>query len=357
MCEVGTEVAWVKNDLKNIKVMRQYDKEHLKWWFSSEYYSVTLSDKWAWAVERGLRPNGAETWRWFDGIGGYMFHDKKVGQSIKSTRNEALNSLKIRLDQPIINSSSEFQKQPSIGTNFFTIYSPQKPTLKSNSIISPQQQEKQNKLTKALLIGDIELVKTLENQGASFSCPDHDGCYPLVAAVYGCNLELVKYIEAILQTEALEQWEKVDVHHFSNILQSQMPSVLPQNPTHGELGRWYEEFKDASWCPFYDREILKKMDCTRWTGNGSWSMEVRAPWLLKGHVWEYMTDMKISGKWGHGQDGDPRVESSEYFRGMLHCPSIKIHEEVVKAIQEQLSDLENYIHIKAGNHSNIKNKF
>jgi len=36
-CEEGKEVAWVKKDLKNIKVMRQYDKGHVKWWFEKEY--------------------------------------------------------------------------------------------------------------------------------------------------------------------------------------------------------------------------------------------------------------------------------------------------------------------------------
>ena len=36
-CEKGGDVAWVKKDLANIHVTRQYDQGHLTWWFTQNY--------------------------------------------------------------------------------------------------------------------------------------------------------------------------------------------------------------------------------------------------------------------------------------------------------------------------------
>lgn len=52
MCEKGYNVAWTKNDLKNMKVERQYDEGHLEWWFSMEYNGGKLGV--CWAAARGV---------------------------------------------------------------------------------------------------------------------------------------------------------------------------------------------------------------------------------------------------------------------------------------------------------------
>lgn len=93
MREEGENVAWVKQDLKNMKVTRQYDKDHLKWWFEREYNGGKLGNKWASARGRwGCDPT-LQTQACAENI----HHDIKVGQSIKPTGLEALNSLKSQL--------------------------------------------------------------------------------------------------------------------------------------------------------------------------------------------------------------------------------------------------------------------
>ncbi len=87
--EEGENVAWVKKDLNNIKVTRQYNKDHLTWWFEQEYYSGKLGDKWA-AVRGSLSSvQFARPWR--------ALHDHEVGQSIKLEKQEAVNRLRIQL--------------------------------------------------------------------------------------------------------------------------------------------------------------------------------------------------------------------------------------------------------------------
>ena len=47
-CEQGDSVAWDKKDLANIHVERQYEKEHLKWWFTSQYNGgCGVGSKWS----------------------------------------------------------------------------------------------------------------------------------------------------------------------------------------------------------------------------------------------------------------------------------------------------------------------
>ena len=142
----------------------------------------------------------------------------------------------------------EYQKQPSFAQNYHTGQSPinknninnnasPKSTLKSDVIISPQQMEKQNQLTKALLRGDVEIGQKAQKYGTdsffshdkdglypSFLYKDKDGLYPLVAAVYGCSLQLVRYIERKLKDGAAEQWARVDTKEFANKLNSQFPT-------------------------------------------------------------------------------------------------------------------------------------
>jgi hypothetical protein len=80
------------------------------------------------------------------------------------------------------------------------------------NVINLQQQKKQNQLISALLEGNIELINKLESEGASLLHSSIDGIYPLAAAAYGTDLDLVKYVEAKLRNMAKEQWQKVDYH-------------------------------------------------------------------------------------------------------------------------------------------------
>jgi len=102
-CERGKDVAWVKKDLKNIKVVRQYEKGHLKWWFEQEYNGGKgVGSKWS--CERGARElggakrSGVGAWGgWWDNTIGEVTHDLGVTQSVSAHCHEVLNSLKTKL--------------------------------------------------------------------------------------------------------------------------------------------------------------------------------------------------------------------------------------------------------------------
>jgi len=99
--EEGKEAAWVKKDLKNIKVVRQYEKGHLKWWFEQEYnggkgvgstWGCIRGERWWGVMVAGC--DGSSVWE----VGAErVVHDVIVAQSVAADRPEALNSLKAKL--------------------------------------------------------------------------------------------------------------------------------------------------------------------------------------------------------------------------------------------------------------------
>ncbi len=98
MCEKGENVAWVKKDMKNMKITRQYEEEHLKWWFDKEYNGGKLGSTWG-AYRGRLRSCAGGTGDCISSyfVGSVYGHDNQVGQSVKSAGNEALLSLKASL--------------------------------------------------------------------------------------------------------------------------------------------------------------------------------------------------------------------------------------------------------------------
>ena len=124
----------------------------------------------------------------------------------------------------------------------------------------------QTELVAACLKGNAGLVKQLVSQGASLLYPNQEGLYPLVAAVYGCSLEMVRYVETKLKGEAEKQWNQVDVNRAKTELDRWTPTALSTNATFGELGNWYVKYQGASWCMYYDTECLKRDGYANWGG-------------------------------------------------------------------------------------------
>ncbi len=120
MCEEGENVAWVENNMKNKKITRQYDKDHLRWWFNREYNGGKLGE--SWACLRGEfegRTGGSK-------VQGYhslyhddemthqrgawaLDHDWKVDRSLQAIRLEELEGLKTKLDKTVIHSNNNSQ--------------------------------------------------------------------------------------------------------------------------------------------------------------------------------------------------------------------------------------------------------
>ena len=228
------------------------------------------------------------------------------------------------------------------------------PILAATRMVSPLtptsdvSRSKQDELICCLRKGDLDTVKKLESEGASFLYPDKNAEYPLVAAIYGCSLETVEYVELKLKNEAAKQWSQVDANKAIENINRWMPTKIAENTTYAELGNWYVKYEGASWCNYYDSECLKKCDRQNW---GGWDGEYREV------VW------KIGGKelWGYGGcrekwHGTMRAiekntgisdyaRHSSAWRGLL-SPSVEAHNEVVKTIREQLNKLKKEVENK-----------
>lgn len=268
------------------------------------------------------------------------FLDKQKETLSLIQENQALQEELKKLKVTVITQKQSFAQNP------FTIHNSSLKSALKAELITSQQLEKQNQLTKALLSGNFELVKILEDQGASFSYPDKDGFlpwhYPLVAAVYGCNLELIRYTEEKLKGGAGIQWQRVDIKEFAKILDNQIPKPLSQNPTYGELGNWYIEHQNKWWCIAYDQKVLKDMNCTGWAHGDSWSINGRTWYLTEGCG---IKDHHIS----KGYIDDPYNHEVR-----LYYPSVKVHEAVVTAIREHLNDLKDYVELRVEQSQNFQ---
>ncbi len=146
--------------------------------------------------------------------------------------------------------------------------------------------------------------------------------------MYGCGLELIRYIEKNLEVKADEQWQKVDFNEFTVNYENQMPSQMSQNATFSNLGSWYIKHKDAEWCSQYDKNILTAEEMNKWHGNFS-------DWDKRGER------LKIKGK----EVVKDRLVGN-FSEKSLYNPSIIVHENVIKTILEQPNELYNYVKSK-----------
>ncbi len=88
--------------------------------------------------------------------------------------------------------------------------------------------------------------------------------YPLAAAVYGTNLELVKYVEKRLNDPAEEHWLKVDFRLAHEKIDGQMPMKIDE-VTYKSLGDWYIKHSEGfQWTVKYDASCLEVDKCKLW---------------------------------------------------------------------------------------------
>jgi hypothetical protein len=202
-----------------------------------------------------------------------------------------------------------------------------------------ERQEKQQLLIKCLSNG-LEELRYYLDQGASLSYPNEEGIYPLVAAVYGANLEAVRYIEKTLQKEeAQKQWSMVDVQLALDHRIKIMPSELRKGATYKELGQWYtKEAEKGWWNKWYD-DICGEVENTyRWEHN----------WHGRQAGWKW-----IKRKEEEINDKNPVAVIAESGGLRLIFPSRTTHDAVIKQIYDQLEELRKEIEIKAGKQPSV----
>jgi len=151
----------------------------------------------------------------------------------------------------------------------------------------------------------------------------------LVAAVYGTNLELVRYVKGKLKGEAAKQWAEVDIKK----VEKQMPTPLSPNATYRELGEWYTKHSGAVWCRSYDERCVRQENCDKWAVD-RW--EVRGDMYKK----ELEKTMDMRTWWrsvlGYSYYAGPNKTRTA---DKIVAPATMVHDNVVKAIMEQLDEL------------------
>lgn len=188
----------------------------------------------------------------------------------------------------------------------------------------------QNRLINELLRGNLEVVKQLESQGASFLYPNSDGLYPLAAAVYGCSLETVRYVELKLKDDAENQWKKVDTNKAIEKIEKTKPTKLVGDRL-GELVEWYKKYRKESWCQFYDTACLFREKYSSWQ---------EQDWYKRGE------DRELSDKYDYVR-GRASVLGALLGQWEMSWPSLAVHTDVVEEIRAQLDVLRTHVETKA----------
>lgn len=160
------------------------------------------------------------------------------------------------------------------------------------------QNSLQNELVAACLEGNVDLVKQLELKGGSLLCPNRAGLYPLVGAVYGCNFEMVRYVESKLKGEALKQWREVNTEEAMSRLEKNTPTQLGEGATYGDVANWYVKHAGSSWCAYYDAACLKHLKRTNWgdldISDGWKNKGLRIQWCLDKNIISQKRDINAS---------------------------------------------------------------
>ena len=292
-------------------------------------------------------------------------HEKSAQQKMTSLTEEnhqlreELKALKANVTTQKLNLEKLSIFSEKYAQSLMTI---QQHEIKREEIERRRRNPLQNPLVEALLKADLESVKMLEAEGASLLYPNMNGLYPLVAAVYGCSLETVRYVELKLKDEAEKQWAQVDTNKALENLNRWMPTDLSPNATHGELGKWYVKYNGASWCAVYDSECLKKEGFPNWGGKAHNCTDYVSIWTSADALWG-AHGSRVNRNENHSFDywGPDRTfytsQTQPYIRGCLLSPSRKVHNDVVKTIREQLNELRNDVETKVKRSFNAVFKF
>ena len=174
-----------------------------------------------------------------------------------------------------------------------------------SKINSQEQQEMQKQPIAAIEKGNLESL------GAS-----------LVAEVYDCNSDKVKYIEEKLGSNATAQQIKVDDKESEKKLKEQIPSSLSQYTTYVELASWYFKHQSAPWRTKYDQRVKQEMNGKEW-GNESWCE--RGNWLLD--RWHWKRETVGWKRWWYNQGcWDKTIEEK------IFSPSFEAHQKAIETV-------------------------
>ena len=191
----------------------------------------------------------------------------------------------------------------------------------------------QNLLVEKIFCSQLESVQALLTQGALLSEPDKDGIYPLVAAAYSCNLDTIKYVEKELGAEVGLYWSKINLDHFNQYIQDQMPEKRPTGicrASYEWLANWYSANANKAWNAQYDKFVLDN-----WFRSGvkGWNEE---NWQARSARIRSSAGSSVNEVWSG-------YEWSSY---KIYRPPVNTHDNAVYAILSELIQCKNYVEVK-----------
>jgi hypothetical protein len=184
----------------------------------------------------------------------------------------------------------------------------------------------------AILKADLKKVKALQEEGALLTEPDNNQMYPLVAAAYSTDIEMLRYLDEQLGQRAEQYWQKVDINEVEKRVQAQIPEKRPEWATEAWFGEWYGKHAQCTWCHLYDDGCLKAEEWEEWSTR-DWNERRRK--LKKQNegikkLTQPLTKLFIF-----------ESESEKEYK-----PSEKTHDEIVSKIIESLFKFNDYVREK-----------
>lgn len=187
--------------------------------------------------------------------------------------------------------------------------------------------EKQNYLVEFISCCNLKWIKNIMALGSIINKCDKDGTYPLVAAVYSLDFDIISYIEQKMDyDDVILQYKLVDITFLTKLIECQTPVILGPNVDLNSLGEWYYNNSKQSWCKIYDEECSKIY-------NKKWAI---SNWIERRYIWqEYDYRYWILGCLD--------CYSKPYYDEYLFCPSIIDHNIIVRIICKRLGQVANHV--------------
>lgn len=179
------------------------------------------------------------------------------------------------------------------------------------------------KLVQALKTGDFNAIqKYVSNLFINDLAP----C-PLVTSIHSLRLDVIKSVETKLKGKLFEAWGKCDIESLIDGLNSQKPSLLPENAVFCDLGEWYYKHRNAIWCAQYDVELLNMTNCEQWSIGLS--------------DWEHRLLLDTTAIIPHRRC-NTLVDSDD--KNCLSIPPLFAHQRAVKKIENNICAVIEYLH-------------
>jgi TPR repeat protein len=328
--EEGKDVAWVKKDFVNCKVIRRYDRSWLDWWFTHGYNSGRGVGA---SMARVRGPRAVECGGGFDEAErfGSAFRDLQVIQCLKGITNESVKKLTADVNQNLGHPALPQLKQPSLlpkaegnpTGGFWSLPSPnsmlqsevEQVKAKSESIVNQVKSQDAQGLAKWVSDGHLlEVDKLLQKDNnlahVIIRIKDRSdrtfNCTGFQYAVWALDFEMCevfrKYLDnpnAALQIKALEKepkkYSRYGAHYDMTGLTEKIQTYDKNSSRQGlNSNLWTPQ----QCCEYWQKEVGREQrNCPAWLVYAWCEKGTEVSWLSVGNP--YFTNQTVNRDYFH----------------------------------------------------------